>query len=273
MPPAYRPQAKFLHPTHIEGAGPRFVRHPGPYPIGHNDMARIFSGIEDLQAEPYGLEKENIVLGDTDPQNMRVLCRIAAHIKPKLVLEVSTFRGKTALNLAKLTQSDGQVFTVDLPKEDYTDQPYAGTDAVYFQTRGDIGRFFKGTPEEKRIKQVFADATGLECQRLIEELLKGEKLDLAYIDTAHTYEATRDVFNGLVYPNLRKGGVAVFDDYYRPLHSGVTHFLTRKAHDEGYVFYWFAPFREEQTQIAFFVKVPEAVGYRWRNVKEVAPKE
>ena len=162
--------------------------------------------------------------------------------------------------------SSADVITIDLPSDMRrgSEESY-GTDEAYFMDRDDIGRLFKASAEESRIRQIYADSMSKECQIYLDAFLKNRKLDFAFIDAAHDYESVKHNFENLVQPKMAESGVVLFDDYNRPLtHVGVSHFLMRKAHDGDHVFYWYAP-HGNQTSCVIFVNVHEARSYDWKG--------
>ena len=94
-----------------------------------------------------------------------------------------------------------------------------------------------------------------------------QQLDLAFIDSSHDYESVKTNFERVVQSRMRKNGLVIFDDYdVLVTHPGVTHYLTRKAHDEGFVFYWFAPMGDRTSDVMFLNR-PESMGYNWRDAR------
>lgn len=254
----------FLDPTRIDGLGPRYVRHPGPYAIGEADLCRIFPSIDVVRS---GAATDHYVKGlpYLEPVSLRFLTRFAKYLEPETVVEVGTSWGHTTLELARHAPETARIITIDVPKERFgRNLPGYGTDTKFFCEADEIGREFAGTPESSRIVQILEDSTSQECEDILDSTLNGRGIDFAFIDAAHDYESVRSNFEGLIYPRLTQNGVVVFDDYLMGLtHVGVMHFLTRKAHDDGFVFYWFAP-QDEVTRCVFFMNVPESAR-DWRR--------
>lgn len=259
-------RGKFLEPRQIGGLGVRYSRFPGPFAIADSDLDKIFPGISDIEAD---ITYDVHMRGDADPQNLRLISRLAKYTEPEILLEIGTFRGKTTYNLARNTPENAMVITVALPKEDVDDIKIGyGTDLEYFQTRDEIGMFFRGTEEEKKIWQVFADSRSPECARRIDAFC-GQKprIDFAFIDGSHDYESIRDDFQHLALPRMGQGGVVVFDNYGDlHTHPGVADYLTETAREKGYVFYWYAPIGE-RTSCVIFLNTPECIGYKWREAE------
>ena len=147
-------KVKFLNPTEvsIHELAKRFHRHPGPYKINEDDLEKIFSGMRKIKISYSGEH----VKGDVDPQNYRFIMKVIKHLEPKIIVEIGTFRGKTALGMAINSPSDSYVITIGLPREIMTGkESYYGSDKAYFLNKEKIGNIFKGTPEEQKIKQIY----------------------------------------------------------------------------------------------------------------------
>jgi len=252
----------FLNPREI--VGPNYSMHPGPFAISETYLNKIFPGISKVHPE---LRKDGDYVhrkGDLDPPNIRFLARLVKYLQPLTMAEVGVFRGRTTYHMA-LNSPEARIVGIDLPKEMRTGhEEYYSTDKVYFLPENEIGKLFKNTEYEKNIQTVWADSLTPECRKKLDAALDGSMIDFAFIDSSHDYESVKRNFEDLVLPRVAPDGVVLFDDYARlATHPGVTHFLARKAHDDGYVFYWYAP-QGDNTQCAFFINNPESVGYRWK---------
>lgn len=249
----------FVDPSTIEGLGPRYTRgHPGPYAIADPELCRMFPGIENVEINPLIGEH---VKGDADPPNLRLLVRLVKYLEPSTVLEIGTFRGKTTYNFAIHTPPHTEIATIALPRERIGEcgAPIYGTDTVYFLPQDEIGTVFRGKPEERRIRQIFADAYSKDCERQVDEFLAGRGIDFAFIDAAHDFNSIRSNFENLVEPRLSEKGVVVFDNYGDlQTHMGVAHFLTQKAYFDHYALFWYAPMeKENKTTCVIFANTPE----------------
>jgi predicted O-methyltransferase YrrM len=135
------------------------------------------------------------------------LLTIAQVIQAKCVLEIGTFDGNTALNLAANTPVGATIVTVDLPEQwDGKFQVQVPTDHQNITDRRVTGGQYKGRPEQAKITQVLGDSAALDWSQL------PAMFDLAFIDGCHSYEyATLDTKN--VLQRMRPGGVVVWHDY------------------------------------------------------------
>jgi len=250
---------KFLKPSDIKETGKRYFRYPGPFAIDEPDLNYLFPGISNIETTEY----HKFLKGQLEIYNLEFINRLVKSLQPKTILEIGTFKGRTTYNMAKNTK-ESKIITIDIA--DGKTNTYSGVDLVYHQKPKDVGTYFKNTKESKRITQIFSDSLSPECQKLLDFALDEKKIDFAFIDAGHDYESVRHNFEELVLPRLAHGGVVVFEDYIRPLSIiGVSHYLLQKAHDDGYIFYWYAPRKGEHTNEVLFVNLPEARNYNWRQ--------
>jgi len=255
MNPSY-----FYHPVQINE---RYKHYPGPFAIDEKQLNGIFPGIKDIEVNPYNQGYYEYQKGDLDEPNMKLITRLVKYLQPLNIVEIGTFRGRTTFQLAKYSPK-GKVTTIDIanlgPRE------YSGTDLKYQQEKRDVGRAYKKSSIEDRVHQIICDSTAKKCQRILDGHLGRHKIDFAFIDGGHDYDTVRHDFEEVILPRLRKGGVVVFDDYNRPLSiMGVTHYLLKKAYEDGYVFYWYAPRNSPHTNEVIFINNPESRCYNWRN--------
>jgi Methyltransferase domain len=134
------------------------------------------------------------------------------------ILEIGTFDGFTALNIAANINWEGKVHTVDLPKSeerDSFDNPYA----PYL-----VGSKFAREPEAAKIEQLWADSTKADWQSF------GGPFDMILIDGSHVYpDVKSDGANAL--RHLRPGGTVFWHDYGHYL--GVSKAIDELARDHS----------------------------------------
>lgn len=123
------------------------------------------------------------------------------------ILEIGTSSGGTTWHLASNIVPNGEITTVDLSPETSGDSYLPTTLATERPTKEQLGRYFQGTLESARIKQVLIDS------RDLMSVLNGEKFDLIFIDGAHTYEyVKKDTENALKL--IKDCGYIVWHDYF-----------------------------------------------------------
>lgn len=190
----------YLNRALWESGYPWTLIHPTP-------LEELFPGIE-TRAEPIELfhpfqRRRGTTL---ELEELVVLVATAHHVQARRIVEVGTFDGNTALNLACGVGDGGEVVTIDLPPS----APAAG----YSTSAGPVPferRQYVGHPLESRIRQVYGDSATLDWSAL------GAPFDLAFIDGDHTSAYVEsDTRNALSV--LKPGGVVVWHDYeWRPV--------------------------------------------------------
>lgn len=134
-----------------------------------------------------------------------VAATIARFLRAERVVEIGTFDGNTALNLAANLTPQGCVVTLDLPPEGDPsangEGAYAGGKPAPFEIRQYLEH-----PMRSRIRQVYGDSAQIDWTAL------GGPFDLALIDGDHTtpyvLADTRHVLSV-----LEPGGVVLWHDY------------------------------------------------------------
>ncbi|HTP32841.1 MAG TPA: class I SAM-dependent methyltransferase [Candidatus Acidoferrales bacterium] len=169
-------------------------------------LTRVFPGIEEVGIQLLNLYQRKIGLS-VDAAELMVLCAIERFIGASNVLEIGTYDGNTALNLAANLSGDGRVTTVDLPTEWDRKFVYEVPDNHWNVTdRQGVGSQYRNTPYQSRIRQVLGDSAGVDWKEL------NPPFDLIFIDGCHYSEYVRvDTRNALA--NIRPGGVIVWHDY------------------------------------------------------------
>ena len=75
------------------------------------------------------------------PHELMILCQIVRKYQPARTIEIGTAEGRTTLNLALYAPENGEVVTVNLPPE----------------PGSEVGFFYKGSPLQAKVKQIYAD--------------------------------------------------------------------------------------------------------------------
>jgi predicted O-methyltransferase YrrM len=169
-------------------------------------LTQIFPGIEQTEVTLLNLYQRKIGLS-VDAAEIMVLCSIEKFLGARKVLEIGTYDGNTALNLAANLADGGRVTTIDLPPDFDKKFLYDVPNSHWNVTdRQRIGIQFRQTPYEKSIRQVLGDSAGVDWQAL------NPPFDLIFIDGCHSREyVNKDTENAL--KHLRPGGVVVWHDY------------------------------------------------------------
>jgi predicted O-methyltransferase YrrM len=169
-------------------------------------LTQIFPGIETVSVNLVNLYQRKIGLS-TDAGEVMALCAIERFIGARNVVEIGTYDGNTALNLAANLPADGRVTTIDLPQNWDRQFLYNVPNNHWNVTdRNRIGVQFQGTKYESRIRQVLGDSAKVDWKEL------HPPFDLIFIDGCHYRDYVKaDTENAL--RNIRPGGVIVWHDY------------------------------------------------------------
>jgi predicted O-methyltransferase YrrM len=138
---------------------------------------------------------------------LAILCAFAKLRGARNILEIGTFHGNTALNLAANTPADAVITTVDLPYDWSGQMALDNPRATYNPTARDmVGWQIKDSPNEGKIRQVRADSATLDWGSL------GGPFDLVFIDGCHAYDYVRsDTANAL--KHTKPDGIILWHDY------------------------------------------------------------
>jgi predicted O-methyltransferase YrrM len=171
--------------------------------------ADIFERIPELRENP-----PRIVLQpfpgqgiDTPIDELAYLALFAAALRPKVIFEFGTFRGRTALNFALNSPPDCRVFTLDLPPDDRKEvlARVNPADAGIIRA-SETGKDYRGSDVSHKIEQLFGDSTRFDFKPFYGQV------DLAFVDGGHDYEVARsDTRNALAM--TRPGGLVVWHDF------------------------------------------------------------
>jgi hypothetical protein len=184
--------------------------------LPHVMLRDLFPGIEKCGSIVVQKPEARVVGFSLDLLELAHVLSVSRFTGAKSILEIGTFDGFTALNLAANIDGEGKVHTVDLPnyaKRDGSDNPYA----PYV-----VGSKFEGEPEAAKIEQLWADSIKDDWRSF------GGPFDMILIDGSHVYpDVKSDSANAL--RNLRPGGTVFWHDYGHYL--GVSKALDELARD------------------------------------------
>ncbi len=167
-------------------------------------LAALFPGI--ANTDVLLRKAESRAVGwSLDLQELVHLLSIVKFTRPKVILEIGTFDGFTALNLAANVETDAEVRTLDLPQNlDSAEIKAKGISNAWINDRR--GEKFLSEPEAIRIRQLWGDSLKADWNTF------GPPFDLILIDGAHEYPYVRsDSLNAL--QSIRPGGTILWHDY------------------------------------------------------------
>ena len=152
------------------------------------------------------------------------LCILCRALRPRTVFEIGTLNGYSALHLALNSPDDSTVYTVDLPAGPPRPSLKVTLSDVAHADRGaaTTNYWFSGTEVESRIRTLHGDSATFDFSPW------HEKVDLFFIDGAHSYEYVRaDTENAL--RCVRPGGAIAWHDFGRRGVNGVSLYLRELA--------------------------------------------
>jgi hypothetical protein len=169
--------------------------------LPHVSLRELFPGIETCGSIVVQKPEAREIGFSLDLQELVHVLSAAKFTGARSILEIGTFDGFTALNLAINIGREGIVHTVDLPKavnkDDNPSNPYAPYS---------VGSKFSGKQEGAKIEQLWADSTKVDWKAF------GAPFDMILIDGSHDYADVKcDSVNAL--KHLRPAGTVFWHDY------------------------------------------------------------
>lgn len=153
-------------------------------------LSELFAGIEEISVPIGAINQESAHENQVD---LLYVSAIAKMIGARRLFEIGTYMGRTTWHLARIAP-DAEVWTLNLPPE--ADPRIAPV----------LGSYYRGTPEEARIHELWTDSRTFEPGDL-----EGT-MDVVFVDADHSYDAVMaDTERALRL--VRPGGVVLWHDY------------------------------------------------------------
>jgi predicted O-methyltransferase YrrM len=153
------------------------------------------------------------------------LCLICRALQPRVVFEIGTLNGYTALHFALNTPNDAVVYTLDLPPGDAPAPALHTTvmdDAHIRAGTAARRRLFEGTEAEGKVVPLFGDSARFDYSPY------HGRVDFFFVDGAHSYDyVASDTRNALAC--VRPGGVIAWHDFGRSGVNGVSRLVAEMA--------------------------------------------
>lgn len=140
------------------------------------------------------------------------------------VFEIGTSTGGTTWHIAANLVPQGKVYTLDLPPETSLSEEFAPQAIATSRPSAEqLGVCFRGSDESHRVIQLLGDSGSFEAKDL------SGRMDLVFVDGAHTYESVRRDTR-LAFQLAKPGGYVCWHDYFvfhpdygvrRYLHEGI----------------------------------------------------
>ena len=141
-----------------------------------------------------------------DVNELIILVSISKLFEVQNIIEIGTFNGNTALNLAYNLPSCNKIFTVDLPIDFDNNLPHISSNNSNVTDRKKVGFYFRDSEYNTKIKQVY------ENSYIMDWSIFKTNFDLIFIDGCHDYKyVKKDSENALKY--IKNGGIIVWHDY------------------------------------------------------------
>lgn len=167
-------------------------------------LSEIFGSEIEKTLINYGAINERT--GKQNQAELFYVVTTAKFIQAKNIFEFGTFTGRTTYYLSCSTETTC-VTTLDLP---------AGHEDRYIPN---VGYYFSGTDQEKRIKQIFIDSKDFDPTPY------AGSMDFIFIDGDHSYEGVKnDTEKALTM--LAPGGVIMWHDYGPSRDLGLAKYFT-----------------------------------------------
>lgn len=177
--------------------------------VGHDrwNCKPIFDVLPSKEALQITIEHLSSDVIDTPLEQLACLALMVRSVSPRVIFEIGTFRGRTALNFALNAPPDCTIYTLDLPvhgrEEALGSASYA--DSAIIQA-SETGYEYQGKPAASKIKQLYGNSQTFDFSPYFGQC------DLVYIDGAHHYDAVRsDSANAI--RMLKTGGFAMWDEF------------------------------------------------------------
>ena len=179
----------------------------GYYKKQHNLILPI------IKPEALGLNAREITVadfgvedGNTTSYELCIINALIVKYKPLNVFEIGTFDGRTALNMAFNLNSEGKVFTLDLPK---TALPGASLailpDELAYINKETTGSRIKDSAVNNKIIQLLGDSATFDLGSL-------PKINFIFIDGSHAYDyVIKDSLSCIA--KIEDKGIIIWHDY------------------------------------------------------------
>lgn len=162
------------------------------------------AGVVNIEKREVPCFATEVVTGYIDDHQRMLLAALARATQARTFFEIGTNRGRTTWTVA-VNNPGMELFTLDLPGASPAGA-LGSDDRRFLVPAGACGEAFRGTPEEGRITQLLGDSATFDFS------LWAGRIDLVYVDGAHTYEYVRsDTAAALAMLSPR--GTVVWDDY------------------------------------------------------------
>jgi len=138
-------------------------------------------------------------------QEITALLKKVEELKPKIVVEIGTYKGGTLFLWCSVAHPDATLISVDLPKG----HPEAHFGGGYLPSK--IPFFESFAHAQQKVHLVYGKSCLPSTIKKIKKILDGRKIDFLFIDGDHRYPGVKCDFTNYS-PMVRKGGIIAFHD-------------------------------------------------------------
>jgi predicted O-methyltransferase YrrM len=218
-----RPRAMLAYVSESLALLRSMTGHPG---IKQSNVFDVIGGASSHEITLANLQGENWLKPVASyTADIVSLCLICRALQPRVVFEIGTLHGYTALHFALNSPSDAVIYTLDLPQDRRVDPVLHTTVMDESHIRAGTHaqrRVFEGTEARERIRPLYGDSAQFDFAPY------HQAVDFFFIDGAHSYEYvasdTRNAFDC-----VRSGGVVAWHDFGRAGVNGVTRLVGEVA--------------------------------------------
>jgi len=170
-----------------------------------------------------GIAARNVLVGANVSSPFTVdivsLCMLCRAVQPKFVFEIGTLIGYTTAHLALNTPEDCRIYTLDLAPGADPVLRIQGRDSFHIGLNKKRKRYvWEATPAARKVQTLFGDSANFDYSPYY------GKVDLFFIDGAHSYEYVRsDTLNAL--KCCHPGSVVAWHDFGRGAVNGISRWL------------------------------------------------
>lgn len=161
--------------------------------------------------------------GNVTLHELLSITAIVRHRAPRVLFEIGTFDGNTALQMALNCAEDSRVYTLDLPPNASADEAAADLDphdSTYIEDEQKLERRFTKSSVAHKVVQCFGDSATFDFN----EVAQDGRPELVFIDGSHSYDYVRsDTEKARAV--LAPGGAILWHDY-TPAWPGVMEYLS-----------------------------------------------
>src|SRR5688572_21014319 len=123
---------------------------------------------------------------EQDPVEIREMARLVSSIKPKVIVEIGTYKGGTLFIWTRTNPQAELVVSIDLPGGQYG----GGYDA----SREKLYRLFAHNMPGTQMEFIRGNSHQAQTAEGLKKILNGRLIDFLYIDADHTYEGVKTDF-------------------------------------------------------------------------------